>query len=138
MLKGYGSIPGCITLETIEDAKPVIENIIQKEVKNTEWVSNNLLEKKNNSFRICLDPAVLNGTLKRPHLQFTTLEAILPEIGQATVFSTVHTRKGFWHLKLSEESSKLTTFWTPFVRYRWLRLLFGKQRQKFSHIRCKR
>ena len=34
-------------------------------------------------------------------------------------------KKGFWQIKLSESSSKLTTFWTPFGRYRWLRLPFG-------------
>ena len=32
---------------------------------------------------------------------------------------------GFWHIELDDESSKLTTFNTPFVRYRQLRLPFG-------------
>ena len=31
----------------------------------------------------------------------------------------------FWHLKLDDASSRLTTFETPFGRYRWLRLPFG-------------
>ncbi len=30
-------------------------------------------------------------------------------------------RNGFWHIKLEEESSYLTTFNTPFGRYRWKR-----------------
>ena len=34
-------------------------------------------------------------------------------------------KEGFWHVKLSEKSSYLTTFWTPFGRYRWLRMPFG-------------
>jgi hypothetical protein len=32
---------------------------------------------------------------------------------------------GFWHVHLDEESSYLTTFNTPFGRYRWLRMPFG-------------
>ena len=32
---------------------------------------------------------------------------------------------GFWHCFLDEESSLLTTFKTPYGRYRWLRLSFG-------------
>ena len=32
---------------------------------------------------------------------------------------------GYWHCELDEASSLLTTFVTPYVRYRWLRLPFG-------------
>ena len=32
---------------------------------------------------------------------------------------------GFWHVKLEEESSYLTTFNTPFGKYRWVRMPFG-------------
>ena len=33
-------------------------------------------------------------------------------------------RNGYWHVQLDDESSKLTTFDTPFGRYRWRRLPF--------------
>ena len=32
---------------------------------------------------------------------------------------------GFWHVKLDEESSLLTTFETPLGRYKWKRMPFG-------------
>ncbi|KAK2552224.1 Enzymatic polyprotein [Acropora cervicornis] len=32
---------------------------------------------------------------------------------------------GFWHVKLEDESSYLTTFHTPFGRYRWKRMTFS-------------
>ena len=32
---------------------------------------------------------------------------------------------GFGRKKLDKPSSYLTTFWTPFGRYRWLRMPFG-------------
>ena len=73
----------------------------------------------------CLDPIPLNKARLRPNLQFTTSDEILPELGKAKVFSTVDARKGLWHVELDDHSSKLTTFWTPFGRYRWLRHPFG-------------
>ena len=34
-------------------------------------------------------------------------------------------REAYWHVRLDEESSKLTIMITPFGRYRWKRLPFG-------------
>ena len=38
---------------------------------------------------------------------------------------TCYVSSGFWDLPFDEQSSKLTTFITPFGRYRWLRIHFG-------------
>lgn len=103
------------------------ERVIVKEDNHTDWVSNILIIKKKDSFRICLDVSTnpLNKSIKRPNHQFTTVEEILPELGRAKIFSTFDVKKGLWHLNLSEKSSKLTTFWTPFGKYRWKVLPFG-------------
>ena len=37
----------------------------------------------------------------------------------------MYIQNGFWHMKLVEESRYLTTFNTPFDRYRWIRMPFG-------------
>lgn len=148
---GYGSIEGEVILEVDPDVPPLIQQprripialrgklkmeldnlekngIIVKEHQHTKWVSNILLVNRTSSgesFRICLDPIPLNKALKRPNLQFLTLDEVLPELSNAKVFSTVDAKKGFWQVVLDEASSKLTTFWTPFGRYRWTRLPFG-------------
>jgi hypothetical protein len=44
---------------------------------------------------------------------------------KAKIFSVVDAKNGFWHVELDDESSYLTTFNTPFGRYRWLRMPFG-------------
>ena len=54
-----------------------------------------------------------------------TIDDVLPNLAGAKVFSTVDAKDGFWHLKLDDESSRLTCFESPFGRYRWLRLPFG-------------
>jgi hypothetical protein len=37
----------------------------------------------------------------------------------------INLMNGFWHVELDDESSYLTTFNTPFGRYRWLWMPFG-------------
>ena len=50
---------------------------------------------------------------------------LLPDLCKARIFSVVDVKNGFWHVQLDDESSKLTTFATPWDRFRWLRMPFG-------------
>ena len=74
---------------------------------------------------MCLDPEHLNKALKREHYYLPVLREMLPYIAHAKVFSTFDLRNGYWHVKLDEESGYMTSFDTPFGRYRWLRFPFG-------------
>lgn len=148
VFQGYGCLEGEVDLDLDRTVQSVIQKarripvhlrerlkqeldslvknkIIAKVEKHTDWVSNILLVNKKDKLRICLDPIPLNKALLRPRMQFTTIDEILPELGKAKVFSTMDAKKGFWQVKLSETSSNLTTFWTPFGRYKWLRMPFG-------------
>ena len=94
----------------------------------TDWMSHLVtVRKPNGSLRLCLDPQPLNRALKRCHFPIPTLDDVLPEITQARVYmySVADVRNGFWHCELDEESKDLTTFGTPFGRYRWARMPFG-------------
>jgi len=84
-----------------------------------------VVEKPNGKLRICIDPQPLNVALKREHYRLTVLDDILPELRKAQVFSKVDVKHAFWHVKLDDKSSKLTTMITPYGRYRWNRLPFG-------------
>ena len=101
------------------------KGIIQKETSPTEWISSMVVVAKPGKIRICLDPKDLNRAVQRPRYQMPTLEETLPKLSQAKVFSTLDAKDGFYQIRLDEESSKLTTFWTPFGRYRYLRMPFG-------------
>ena len=48
-----------------------------------------------------------------------------PALNGAKVFTKLDARNGFWHIKMDKESSRLTTFHTPFGRYCLRRLPFG-------------
>lgn len=99
--------------------------IIVKETAPTEWISNMVVVAKPGKIRICLDPQELNKAIQRPKYQMPTLEELLPKLCEAKIFSTLDAKDGFYQISLDETSSKLTTFWTPFGRYRYLRMPFG-------------
>ena len=72
-----------------------------------------------------IDPKDLNRVLRRSHYPTPTINEIVRELSRAKVFSTVNAKNGFWHVELDNDSSRLTTFNSPFGRFRWLRLAFG-------------
>ena len=100
--------------------------VIEPVDKPTEWVSQMaVVEKANGSLRICVDPQPLNVALKREHYKLPTFDEVIPRLTNAKVFSRLDVESAFWHVKLDEASSDLTTMTTPFGRYRWKRLPFG-------------
>ena len=100
--------------------------VIQKVHRPTDWVSSLVYSRKaNGTIRICLDPKDLNRAIKRPHYTTRTLDEIKHHLDGATVFSKLDARSGYWSVHLDEPSSFLTTFNSPFGRYRFLRLPFG-------------
>ena len=101
------------------------KSIVVKETEPTDWISSMVVVAKPGKIRLCLDPKDLNNAVKRPKYQMPTLEEMLPKLNNAKVFSTLDAKDGFYQISLDEGSSKLTTFWTPFGRYRYLRMPFG-------------
>ena len=99
--------------------------VIAKVAKPTPWINNMVVVRKPNKLRLCPDPLHLNKGIVRNHYPTSTVEDIAPKLTKATVFSVVDAKDGFLQVVLDEPSSYLTTFWTPFGRYRWLRMPFG-------------
>ena len=101
------------------------QGIITKVQEPTPWISNIVTIMKPGKVRVCIDPRDLNKAIKRPKYQMPTLEEILPTLAQAKIFTVLDAKDGFHQVKLDEASSHLTTFWTPFGRFRYLRMPFG-------------
>lgn len=147
---GIGLFPGECTIHINPNAVPVVhpprrvplalrdrlkeelknmekQDIIVKVTEPTEWVNSMVAAEKprTGKLRVCLDPRDLNKVIKRPHYPLPTLEDTTSKLAGACFFSVMDARSGYWAIKLSDESSKLTTFNTVFGRYRFLRLPFG-------------
>ncbi|XP_071476746.1 uncharacterized protein [Diadema antillarum] len=128
---GIGRFPGEYHITLEENAEPVVHpprkfpihlqeelkeeldrmekiEVIEKVTKPTDWVSSLAFSRKSNGkLRVCLDPKDLN------------------KLHGAELFSKLDARHGYWSIALDEESSYLTTFNSPFGRYRIKRLPFG-------------
>lgn len=146
---GLGKLPGTVHLAVDKDAIPVAiatcrspvnikekikkkidemteMNVISKVDEPTDWVSRMVTSiKKNGDIRICIDPQALNAALKRELHPLPVIDDILPELSKARIYSKFDLRNGYWQCELDDESSRLTTFQTPFGRYKWNRLPFG-------------
>ena len=106
--------------------KNVKSGVLVKVDQPTDWVSNLVvIEKKDGTLRMCLDPKDLNKAIKREHYNIPTMQDIASEFHGKKVFSTLDLKDGYWQIQLDEESSLLCTFNTPFGRYKFTRMPFG-------------
>ena len=100
--------------------------ILAKVTEPTDWVNSMVaVRKKNGRVRICIDPSDLNRAIKREHFPMSTIEDIATRLHGSKLYSTLDANSGYFQIRLSEESSRLTTFNTPFGRYRYLRMPMG-------------
>ena len=150
VFKGIGLFPGEYHIKIDETVSPVVNppcrilqalhsrvkdelkrmeklKIVTKIDKPTDWVNSIVIVEKpqSKSLRICIDPKSLTSAIKREQYRTRTIDDLLHKLKGAKIFSKVDARPGYWNVQLSKESSYLTTFNTPFGRYRFLRLPFG-------------
>ena len=110
--------------KTLDDM--VKQGVLEKVDGPSDWVNSIVVvQKKDGSLRICIDPKDLNKALKREHYQLPTIEEIAARMPGARYFSTLDARSGYWQIPIDEESAKLTTFNTPFGRFHFTRMPFG-------------
>jgi len=84
-----------------------------------------IVEKANKTLRLCLDPPDLNETIEKEDFKPPRFETISSTLNGCKVFSVVDMSNCYWHQKLTEESSFLCVFNSPFGRYRFKRMPFG-------------
>lgn len=149
LFQGVGEFKEPLELHTQPDTQPVVrpprripyalrerlqdklkslveQRIISKVEHPKNFVSNLVIrEKKDGSLRICLDPMDLNNVLLREYYLIPTLDEIIPNLCNKNVFSVLDLSEGFYNIRLTEKSSDLCTFNSPFGCYRFVRLPFG-------------
>ena len=96
----------------------------------TPWINSFMLVESrdklgNLKLCICLDPTNLNKAIVREPYHFRMPEDIAHLLAEACVMTVCNCKKGYWHQKLDEASSYLTTFNTELGRYRYTVMPFG-------------
>ena len=101
-------------------------DIIEKAEGPTPWVSPVVIvPKKNNDIRLCVDMRQANEAVIRERHPIPTVDEVLQELNQGTVFSKLDVKWAFHQIELKEESRGITTFATHQGLYRYKRLMFG-------------
>ncbi|UYV78302.1 K02A2.6-like, partial [Cordylochernes scorpioides] len=124
-------VPRRVPLPLMPKLKEQLDAMVAQEViepvdEPTEWCAPIVLSgKPNGKIRICVDLSRLNLSVERKLHPLPVLEHELAQLNGAKIFSRLDANSGFWQIKLSEESQTLTTFITPFGRYKFKRLPFG-------------
>ena len=92
--------------------------VIAKDKEPTDWVNSIATPEKQRTgaLRVCLDPRDLNQAVMREHYPLPTLEELTLMLSDAKYFSVLDATSGYW---------QITTFNTPFGRYRFTRMPFG-------------
>ena len=102
------------------------EGVIINQTEPTEWCSPIVsVLKPNGQVRLCVDLKKLNMAIERERYVIPTLQDIFHNMNGSAVFTSLDAASGYWQMPLDENSSKLTTFITPFGRYRFTRVPFG-------------
>ena len=87
----------------------------------TPWIV--LVESKdkldNLKLHMCLDPTNLNKAITREPYHFRMSEDITHLLADACIITVCDCKKGYWHQKLDQASSNLTTFNTEIGRWRY-------------------
>ena len=112
--------------------KAELDRLAQEEViavvnTSSEWAHPIVVVDKPGTDKvwICLDPRLLNEVILREHYTLPSPAEIFSRIGSSKYFTTLDATSGFYQIPLDEESQAITTFITPFGRYRFRRLPFG-------------
>ena len=112
----------------LELDKLVEEKILHKVdiSKPIEWLNSFVCVKKaNGKIRLCLDPTHLNKWIIRPCHSAKLIDNVLHKLNGSKYFTVMDSASSFLNHILDKESSKLTTFGTPFGHYRYFRMPMG-------------
>ena len=111
-------------LETLQE-----QGIITPVTYPTEWCAPIVVtpKKESDSIRMCVDLTHLNRYVKRERYHSATPAQAVADITaeKAKVFTTIDAKKGYHQCPLDETSQDLTTFITPFGRFKFLCAPYG-------------
>ncbi|UYV74574.1 hypothetical protein LAZ67_12000179, partial [Cordylochernes scorpioides] len=92
----------------------------------TEWGAPTVIAgKPNGDIRLCVDLSRLNELVQLEVHPMPVVEHMLGQLGEARFFSKLDANSGFHQIPLSPDCQHLTTFITPFGRYKYCRMPFG-------------
>ena len=102
------------------------EDIIDRVDGPTPWVNPVVVvPKPNGEVRLCVDMRCANKAIIRERHPIPTIDEVLNDMQEGSVFSKLDLKWGYHQIELSTESRGITTFATHKGLFRYKRLMFG-------------
>lgn len=127
VIQPYRRIP--IPLE--DKVNKTLEDLLNKDIieavnEPSKWVSPIVpILKENGEVRICVDMRRANKAILRENHPLPTMDALLPQLRKAKLFSRLDLKNAFHQIEISENSRYITTFISKRGLLRYKRLMFG-------------
>ena len=116
----------CHLRETVrEQLKKMLElGVIEK--STSPWSSPILLvPKSDGTYRFCIDFRKLNGKCVKDPVPMPRMDDVFSQIGNASVFSALDLRSGFWQVPMAPRARKYTAFTVGNQHYQFTKMAFG-------------
>ncbi len=120
-------LPHAARDDTKSQLDDMVANLIIAPITEpTKWVHPMVVVlKADNTWRLCVDLTMLNKFVLRPYYPMTTPKDAVELPRTAKKFAVMDAKTGYWQILLDKESQELTTFITPWGRYKFLRNPMG-------------
>ena len=119
-------VPKAYEQLTKDECRRFEEAGIWEHTLDTEWASPSfIVPKKTNDVRIVTDLRKLNELVKRKPYPLPKILDILQRMERFQYATAVDLRKGYYHIPLDEETSKMCTTIFPWGKYRYKKLPMG-------------
>lgn len=124
---GIRRIPVALRSAVKEKLNELLEKDIIERVKEySEWCSPIVTTfKDNGELRLCIDMRQVNKAIRREHYPLPRFDDMMPRLEGAKIFSKLDIKSAFHQCLLDKASRIMTTFITPWGRFRYKRLMFG-------------
>lgn len=122
-------IPSALVPEFGKQVKSWVEGgVVVPQKKNVQYRNNIVCVKKaDGSWRFCLDASMLNTIIAKENQVIPKIDQLLHDVSGHSYYTTLDLSQFFLNFKLDEESSDLTTFYSPVdnLLYKFIRSPFG-------------
>lgn len=84
-----------------------------------------IVKKKTGELRLCADYRNLNKITLKDNYPLPLIDDLLDRLSNKSYFSLLDLKSAFYHVDMSEDSIKYTSFVTPMGQYEYLKMPFG-------------
>lgn len=123
------TVPRRLSYHERGELKKITDELLERGIirpSNSPYASAILLKKKKSGeYRKCVDYRPLNKLTVRDNFPMPLIEDCIEFLHGRKYFTALDLKNGYFHVKMSPDSVKYTSFVTPYGQYEYLRMPFG-------------